>query len=55
MDEKDIDEILLINWNLVKQKFSKQSPKSVEFTRDQLTNKINHMINNLVCEPTNTK
>lgn len=45
MVKSDIDEILLINWYLVKKKLNTPNCKTVDITRKYLTKKINNLIN----------
>lgn len=44
MDKKYIDEILEINWCLVKKKLSSPDSEMTELTRKYLTTKINRLI-----------
>lgn len=44
MDKKYIDEILEINWYLVKKKLSSPDCETTELTRKYLTTKINRLI-----------
>lgn len=45
MDKCDIDEILLINYYLIKKKINSPNCETVELTRKYLTKKIDKLIN----------
>lgn len=44
MCEKDIEDVLLINWNLVREQLRESNFDSIRLNRDYLTQKISNLL-----------